>query len=315
MKSRRHSRWIGLAFVAMAAAAAIFISACGGSSTTPSSTPSSTSPGKDNSAHSASYSAKAHALLPAAVRSAGEIKVASSIGFPPYEFFAKNNKTFLGLDIDLMHAMSKVLGVNLAVQNVSYPNIIPSIQAGREQIGWSAYQVDPQAKGVIFVPYYNDPAGLLVKPGSDVKSHDPLSMCGKSIGEVQGEAPITSILNATNKLCKAAGKPPMTVKNYENSTTALLAIQSGQLDARGTGLANGKYSAKLAGGSFQFVPAVLPKDPPTINAIVVPTAQKDLVPALQAGLRAMIKNGSYMAVLHKWGVTTGAVQHVIAIKP
>src|SRR5204862_3755580 len=74
-----------------------------------------------------SVDSAAAAKLPAAIKSAGVIKVATDASYPPDEFFASDNKTIQGMDVDLGNALGAVLGVKFQFSNVGFDSIIPAL--------------------------------------------------------------------------------------------------------------------------------------------------------------------------------------------
>ena len=71
------------------------------------------------------------AMLPDAIKSAGTVRVASGVSFPPMEFFDTDNKTVIGFDADLGAALGQVLGVKFEFQNTNFDGIIGGLNAGR----------------------------------------------------------------------------------------------------------------------------------------------------------------------------------------
>src|SRR5205807_6075478 len=68
--------------------------------------------------------AAAIAKLPASLQHGGTVKVATDASYAPNEFFASDNKTVVGMDVDLGHAIGKELGLTFDFTNVSFDSII-----------------------------------------------------------------------------------------------------------------------------------------------------------------------------------------------
>jgi polar amino acid transport system substrate-binding protein len=251
--------------------------------------------------------AAARALLPASVRSSGTITVASSIGFVPFEMYGANNRTPEGLDIDLIHAIEPVLGVKLDISDVRYPNIVPSLQSGRYELGWSAFGEYAAAEQVVdFVTYMSDSTGDVLA-AADSKITKATDLCGKSAGMVTGEpsnqfAPIDAD-------CKTAGKPNVSVKMFEKTADIVLALESGQLFARLSDSANGGYIAKTSAGKVKLVTGILPAVR-SYTGVIMLKDQKQLGLAIQAALEVVVKDGTYAKILAKWGASSDAVSSI-----
>lgn len=266
--------------------------------------------GSDSSAMTGSVSPSSsgatspNAMLPEDIRSRGTIKVASSIGYAPYEMYAPDNTTFIGIDIDLIHALEPVMGVKLDISDVRYPNILPSLQAGRFDIGWSAYEEQPENEKLLdFVSYLRGGAGMLVSASNnDLMTKQPLTLCGKSVAIVAGETESLPFIAETTNQCKAQGKPGLETKSFQRTADSLLAIESGQVDVRTAGEANGVYVAKNSKGKLKFVPTIWPDQPQTTSGIAVLKGHDQLVKALQAGMQQLVDNGEYAKIFKKWGI-------------
>jgi polar amino acid transport system substrate-binding protein len=246
-------------------------------------------------------------MLPANIRSAGELTVASSIGYPPYEFYASDGKTFEGIDIDLINAVGKALGVKVKITDTRYPNITPALQAHRFDLAISAIPDDQAGPFVSLVNYLDDASGGYIVGASNksITTKDPTSMCGATVGIVQGETTELPFLNAISKSCKSAGKSGISTKIYAQTATILLGIESGQVTARGASVSQGEFDSKQAPTKLKFVPDVIPaeaavKDP---TGIAIPKNSTQLIAAVEAAMNELHSDGTYQAIFKKWGVT------------
>jgi polar amino acid transport system substrate-binding protein len=251
--------------------------------------------------------AAARALLPASIRSSGTVTVASSIGFAPFEIYEANNKTPEGLDIDLIHAIEPVLGVKFDISDVRYPNIVPSLQSGRYELGWSAFGEYPAAEQVVdFVTYMSDSTGDVLV-AADSKITKATDLCGKSAGMVTGEP--SNQFAPIDAACKTAGKPNVSVKMFEKTADIVLALESGQLYARLSDSANGGYIAKTSAGKVKLVTGILPPVK-SYTGVIMLKDQKQLELAIQAALEVVVKDGTYTKILAKWGASSDAVSSI-----
>ena len=72
----------------------------------------------------------------------GKIIMATNAEFPPYE--SKNGEEFIGIDIDMMHAVCGELGMELEIKNMQFDSIIPSITAGKVDVGVAGISITPE---------------------------------------------------------------------------------------------------------------------------------------------------------------------------
>src|SRR5262249_35996104 len=94
------------------------------------------------------------AMVPAKIRTAGTIRVATDATYPPFESVAKDNKTLEGADIDLIKGIASLLGLKAGLQNASFDAIVPGIAAGKFDVAVSGILDRPSRREHIdFVDY------------------------------------------------------------------------------------------------------------------------------------------------------------------
>jgi polar amino acid transport system substrate-binding protein len=295
-----------LASAALLAGALSACSSSGSSSASNTATTSGTS-GASAAKTPTKLDAAARALLPSSVTSSNTITVASSIGFAPFELYAADGTTPEGLDVDLMHAIEPILGVRFKISDVRYPNIMPSLQAGRYMVGWSAFgEYSDAAKAVDFVTYLSDSSGAVLVPSGDSVAA-ATDLCGRSTGMVNGEP--MDLITALDAKCTAAKKPAIQVKMFQKTADIVLAMESGQLYSRLSDDANGGYIVKQTGGKLKLVTGVLPAVKSYVG-VVVPKGQTGLEKALAAALQDTVTDGQYASILGEWGAKSGALTKI-----
>src|SRR5512135_1791050 len=132
--------------VSLTAVALLLTGACGGSGTSSSSgsgtsSGSGAAGGPSGSAGAVPAARKDPALaarLPAAIASAGVVKVGSDIKYAPVEFFDTDGKTAIGLDPDIGKALGEKLGVRFEFTNAPFAGLIAAVQSRRFDIVMSA---------------------------------------------------------------------------------------------------------------------------------------------------------------------------------
>ncbi len=77
--------------------------------------------------------------------------VLTSADNPPFEFVqtAEGTNEIAGFDVDLMKAVSEVLGVRIEFKDMDFGSLIPAIQAGRGDLAMSAINVTPEREKVV----------------------------------------------------------------------------------------------------------------------------------------------------------------------
>ena len=190
-------------------AAALALTACGGSA---SSTASST-------ASSAASSTSAAAELTTV--EAGKLTMATNATFPPYEMTTDSGE-IEGIDVDTAKAIAEKLGLELQIDDMDFDAALLSVQQGKADIVMAGVTVTDERKAVMDFSdsYATGIQSIIVPNGSDIASPDDLA--GKKIGTQRGT---TGYLYCSDDFGEDA------VVAYDNGLTAVQALNNGQVDA------------------------------------------------------------------------------------
>lgn len=263
-----------------------------------------------DSTATATRQAGLNALLPASIKSAGTLQVATDPTYPPFEYMASDNKTLIGADIDLIQQIGQRLGVKVDLHPASFDAIIPGMGAKKYDVAVSGMADQPaRRKSITFVDYAKNTSAFMVRTADKAKYTTWASACGAKLA-VQSGTSMSDDSAALTKECTSHGKPAAKVSAFRTQDEVTLAVQSGRADiAVSTG---GSAAAIVKSTGTQFV-LVNPKvagniAPPGALGVVVPlgiAVQKDqpqLVKAIQAALKSMIADGTYKSIMVKWGL-------------
>lgn len=80
------------------------------------------------------------------VTSGDTLVMASSIDFPPYEYFDNGSSTPTGFDVEMAYAIADKLGMKLEIQNIQFDAIINAVNSGKADIGLSGFTVTEERK-------------------------------------------------------------------------------------------------------------------------------------------------------------------------
>jgi len=246
------------------------------------------------------------ALLPAAVRESGTLKVGSAIGAPPGAYYPNGpDKAPAGQDIDLADAVAKVLGVELRRQDASFETILPALGSGKYDFGTGNFGVTTaRLKTIDFVTYIDDGQGFAVKKGSTTlkkRITDLTQLCGLTIGTGAGTT-FETTLAARKDVCAKAGKKPYDVKVFSENAATLTALQQGRVDVIMSTINGLRYQAARPASGTTFLGEYHRLD-------VGFTFKKGspLTEAFRAAVDELIKDGAYARILDKWGTTGSAI--------
>jgi polar amino acid transport system substrate-binding protein len=294
--SRRRVLLVATSFTVLAG----MLSAC--------STNTSSSPGTANSTSTVSAQWKnIRAMLPADVRKSGVLKVGTSAAYPPYDFYAGDNKTVIGIDPDLAALVGTVLGVKFEFTAADFSSLITGMGAGRYDLVWQdAGDRKARQQQVDIVDYNRNTSTFLVAQGSKMISAKS-DICGKTVAIEKGTAQVDYMSQQTAD-CKAAGKQGVTVSVFPSLDSAVLAVRSGRAFATTANASTINYIAKQSNGALV---AGGPSYFSVLTGVLTPK-KSPLTKPIQAALQAIVDDGSYLKVLNKYGAEQSGL-HTITV--
>jgi polar amino acid transport system substrate-binding protein len=240
------------------------------------------------------------AAVPSSVKSKGTLNVALDATYPPDEFIAPNGSTVIGMDADLVTAITQVMGLKAKLVNATFDTIIPGIQSGKYDLGASSFtDTIARQKVVDFVDYFTAGEGFYVKSGSSLSLNGLASLCGHSVAVESGTVEET---DAKSQAKKCSGSK-LTVLTFGNQSQGNLAVSSGRADAGFADSQVAGYIVATSNGVFQNTGTAFTVAP---YGLALPKGNGMTTP-VQSAVNLLIGNGVYTQILAKWGVQSGAV--------
>jgi len=255
----------------------------------------------NSTAFAAGVDQKLHDMLPEKIKSAGEIKNGTEPQTPPYDFYGEDNKTIIGLERELREEMSARLGVKFTDMPAQFASIIPGIQAGRFDMGMSAFgDFAEREKIVDVVNYMLEGTSIIVLEGNPKGVHKLKDACGLNAGAVQGSIPL-QLLDKQKGLCPA--DRPLNVMQFPSNDQIKIALQSGRVDLSMDTTGVAAYSLQHQPESNKKLELITGAQYAVgYQAMLVSKESPELRDALAATMQSMIDDGSYAKIFEKWGL-------------
>ena len=169
----------------------------------------------------------------------------------------------------------------------------------------SMYDNRARQNTVDFVDYARDGTGMLVLKGNPNKITSFSDLAGKNVGCEKGTTQADALVTL-NDTFKTQGKPEMTISQFPDQPSALLAVQSGKVVCDLTDSSTGGYVALTTdnGATFQII---MDPDPPEgwetqPDGIAVLKSNSDLRDAIQKALQSLMDDGPYQTILAQYGI-------------
>ncbi|HLL79735.1 MAG TPA: ABC transporter substrate-binding protein [Ktedonobacteraceae bacterium] len=238
----------------------------------------------------------------------GTLTVGSDTTYPPQEYIDTTTHEAAGFDIDLIKAVAARMGLQAKVITTSFDTIINSLVAKRFDVVISAVSVTPdRQKKVDFVPYFNAGESLLVQNGNPKHITSPNDLCGMPVGVQNGTIEQTDLQTASAN-CTKAGKPAINITALTNQTDVIQLLATNRVVATYQDSPVTDYYIKLHPGQFSVGGSVIGAGP---EGIVVRKGDTSMFTAIQTAFNQLKANGTYHALILKWGLTNEELTSVI----
>ena len=296
----RHSRTRRLAWLPVAVAAGALLTACGSTDTA--------DPAASEPVASQGVDQKLHDSLPSDIKEAGKVSIGTEALYPPFESFADDNKTIVGLDPDLAQSLGQVLGVKVEFTHTAFDGLLTALDGGRFDLVMAAITDTKDREQVYdFVDYFLTGQSIVVKKGNPEGIEGITDLCGRPVAVLKASTQEKLLGQFNEEEC--AGDP-IEIDSFPSDKDALMQVQSGRDDASFTQDAVGSYNAATIGGGNQFEIANSEALLPTPVGIVFTKEDTQLRDAFKAALEKLIADGTYDEILAKYQLESGAVDSV-----
>lgn len=245
--------------------------------------------------------------LPPALAAKPELVVGIDASYAPNEFFADDNKTIIGLDVDLINAIGQAVGKPVKIENAPFDAILPGIQAGKYDLGISSFTDTKQREQTYdFVTYFTAGTSLMVKKGNPAGLTVD-NLCGKKVAVQKGTTQADEDLPARAKACTDTGKPAIELLIFPDQGAANLALQSGRAEAVLADSPVVSYQIKQTGGQFEQAGPTYATAPYGIATV----KGNGYAQPLLAALKSVQTQGVYTKILEAWGAQGGALTNPV----
>ena len=235
--------------------------------------------------------------LPAPVRGRGAFQVAMVPDTPPMAYYAEDDATIVGFDRDLSQAIADVFCVGTDPVPTNIDAVVPGLAAGRYDLVLASLSpTDERRKKADFVTYYNGGQGFLASHRTNFAVNTYADLCGREVGVVVGSVQ-QGQLDQAGDTCAKAGRPAWRVSLFPNGNAAVLALRSSRIDVLYFSISLTQYVASRSPDLFRLAGRYK-------RAIVALGLKRDspLTGAVHEAVRRLMADGTYRAILGKWGL-------------
>jgi polar amino acid transport system substrate-binding protein len=243
------------------------------------------------------------AELPDAIKQAGVLRLTVNATYAPMEYRDPATNELVGLDIDLANELAKRLGVKIVWSETPFAELIPSLQTKRADFILSGISDrSSRREAADFIDYLTTGPQFFVLTESAAKSATDL--CGMKVGTTRSTSFPVEIDKWSKQNCEAGGKPAIQYVPGENSIDVRNQLKQGRIDAAVQGSETLPYAQQQEAGKYRVIGEQLSIGYQGIMFRKDDVALREVV---TQHLAAMIADGSYKAILDKYGLGGNAV--------
>ncbi|MCL2299020.1 MAG: transporter substrate-binding domain-containing protein [Firmicutes bacterium] len=235
----------------------------------------------------------------------GTLTVGTEIGYPPFEMFADDGVTPIGLDIDLAKEIGTVLGLNVVFQNTDFEGILDGLGINKYDVVMSAVTITPErGQKVDFSnPYIENWQAIVVRKG-ETPITAPEQLDGKNVAYQKA----TTSTMFLNKL-RETGAVDCKVNEYEKVMDCFGDLKNKRVDCVlcDSVVADDYVANEPELFEITWVQSFADGDEPELFGISVKKGNADLLAAVNDALAQLKADGRYDEICLDWGLDKSRV--------
>lgn len=228
---------------------------------------------------------------------------------PPITTLALDNKTPIGIEVDVARLIADSLGLKLKLIPTSWEDWPLGIDSGKYDAALINISVSKARKARFdFVTYRKDSLGLFVSVDSPIQKIETAK-------DVAGQRVIVGAGTNQEKILlswmdenKKAGLAETVPVYFEDKAMAILALEAGRADVYFVPNPSGTWRMEN-GAKIKRVGYLNGGWPKTADIAVTLKKNSGLSEAIQKAINGDIQNGKMHEVLSRWGLGDEALQH------
>lgn len=238
------------------------------------------------------------------VKESGTLTIANTLDYAPFEYLDADGKQ-AGIIVEMAEQTAKALGVKLDIQRTPFPSMIPGIAAGRFKVAWETFSANPDRLAQVdFIMWLKAGIAASTSPEKKDSFTGDTPLCGKRIGASVGSGS-DFLVDKLSKECTDKGQPAIIKSVFNNSTDMVQAILSDRIDARLDDATASSYFEVTSKGQLVVLPTLYEVAP---LGMAIAKNDKATADMMISAMSEMFKNGSYKAILDKYGMSAYAVK-------
>lgn len=243
-------------------------------------------------------------LLPPKVKESGTVNIAISLAYAPMEYSDAGSTDLKGADIDLAKEAMSRLGLKINFQNVDFSQLIASVKTGRSDLIWTAFSDLTKRQGDLdFIDYFETGNQIFAPVENQDKIKEIKDLCGKTAAIATGTSWVGFMQDLSKSTCPADAQ--INVMQIPTEAEQLLQMKQDRAQASMIGFEGVLDLQKQQPGKYYKIGELLE---PGHYGIAFAKDATQLRDAVKAALDSMKADGTYVAILDRYGLKEAAVE-------
>jgi polar amino acid transport system substrate-binding protein len=242
------------------------------------------------------------------------ITVATQADIAPLTFTTDDGEV-VGFDQELLGAIEDVIGVPITVEPVTFENLILGLESGNYDFVGDTTIKKERLEKYDMLTYLTSSYSVATLADAPKIDDEETALCGTSMGIVSGELSADYISETIDPECKAAGLDPVGTTEYKDFASAVLAVQSENVEGMVVDtMTFGYFQTGEAGADFAFNgPSRMAQSDSGYS--FMKSGNEELAGVVQEALKMLIDDGVYADLLDKYGLSESGIEGEPVINP
>jgi len=243
-------------------------------------------------------------ILPGNLVAAGFLTVGSYTNYPPQESIDQMNNTPIGFDIDLITSIAQHMNLKIKIVSTDFQNVINNLLAKNFDVAISAIIITPDLQQrVSFVPYFIGGESLLVAKGNALNINSLKDLCGRKVA-VHTSTLEQKDLELASDSCKQQKRPAIQIIALQSQMAVIQLLMDKHVVATYQDAPVTDYFIKQNPGHFEVGGPAINMN---LEGIAIRKDDTATFKAIQAAFTIMKNDGTYCALIKKWGLISGVL--------
>ena len=201
-------------------------------------------------------------MVPSNIEESGTLRVTMALDYVPAEFLLADG-TPAGYSVDLASALGRVMGVEVSITDVPFPDLPQEIEAEEDTSGF-----------------------------------DPDAPCGATVGVQEQSYQLARLQRLSNE-CVGEEKAPLTIEALSPLSDIIPQVMAGKVDAVFADSGALTYVAEDSGGKIVLIGDIID---PEAQGVAVNKENEQLTVVVQAALQYLMDQGYLERILDAYGM-------------